>query len=114
MGALLLAAGTAGKRFSLPNSRIMIHQPSGGFQGQSTDIDIHAREILRMRDILDNIMGIHTGKAIEEIRKNTERDYFMSGEEAKNYGIIDDVIKSHTFFSKGDSMSAKRKEGADG
>ncbi|RMF86209.1 MAG: ATP-dependent Clp endopeptidase proteolytic subunit ClpP [Nitrospinota bacterium] len=94
MGALLLAAGTKGKRFCLPHSRIMIHQPLGGFQGQATDIDIQAREILRMRDMLDEILTLHTGQPREKIRQDTERDFFMSGEQAKEYGIVDDVITS--------------------
>lgn len=93
MGALLLAAGTRGKRFALPNSRIMIHQPMGGFQGQATDIEIHAREILRLKDSLNRILAFHTGQPFERVRQDTERDYFMSGEEAKEYGIIDEVIK---------------------
>lgn len=93
MGALLLAAGARGKRFALPNSRIMIHQPMGGFQGQATDIEIHAKEILRMKEALNRILSIHTGQPMERIRQDTERDYFMSGEEAKEYGIIDEVIK---------------------
>jgi ATP-dependent Clp protease protease subunit len=92
MGALLLGAGAAGKRYALPHSRIMIHQPMGGFQGQATDIDIQAREILRMREELNQILAGHTKKPIEEIRKDTERDYFMSSNEAKNYGIIDKVL----------------------
>lgn len=92
MGALLLAAGTAGKRYSLPHSRIMIHQPMGGFQGQATDIDIHAREILRMREELNQILSKHSKNPIEDIRKDTERDYFMSAEEAKDYGIVDKVL----------------------
>lgn len=95
MGALLLAAGTVGKRFSLPNSRIMIHQPSGGFQGQSTDFEIHAKEILRLRETLDNILAKHTGKTLKTIKKDTERDNFMSGEEATKYGIVDSVIVRH-------------------
>ena len=93
MGALLLAAGTKGKRFALPNSRIMIHQPIGGFQGQATDVDIHAREILKMRERLNEIMAKHTGQSIERIRQDTERDNFMSGEQAKAYGLIDEVIE---------------------
>ena len=93
MGALLLAAGAKGKRFALPNVRIMIHQPMGGFQGQATDIEIHAREILKMKGSLNQILANHTGQPIERIRQDTERDFFMSGEEAKKYGIIDDVIK---------------------
>lgn len=92
MAALLLAAGTKGKRYALPHGRIMIHQPLGGAQGQATDIDIHAREILKMRDELNEILAKHTGQDIEKIRKDTERDYFMSSEEAKEYGIIDRVI----------------------
>lgn len=93
MGALLLAAGAKGKRFALPNVRIMIHQPMGGFQGQATDIEIHAREILKMKGALNQILATHTGQPIERIRQDTERDFFMSGEEAKKYGIIDDVIR---------------------
>ncbi|HSB32456.1 MAG TPA: ATP-dependent Clp endopeptidase proteolytic subunit ClpP [Candidatus Sulfobium mesophilum] len=94
MGALLLAAGTAGKRFALPNSRIMLHQPMGGFQGQATDIEIHAKEILRMKDSLNNILSLHTGQPFEKIRTDTDRDFFMSGAEAKEYGIVDEVIFS--------------------
>jgi len=93
MGALLLAAGTAGKRYALPNSRILIHQPMGGFHGQATDIDIHAQEILRMRHDLNKILAQHTGQNIRKIKKDTERDYFMSAEEAKKYGIIDKVLE---------------------
>lgn len=92
MGAVLLAAGTAGKRFSLPNSRIMIHQPLGGFRGQATDINIHAQEILRMRDILNGILARHSGQSIEKIAIDTERDFFMSSEEACSYGIIDSIV----------------------
>jgi ATP-dependent Clp protease protease subunit len=94
MGALLLAAGTHKKRFALPHSRIMIHQPMGGFQGQATDIEIHAREILRTKDILNHILATHTSQSIEKIRTDTDRDFFMSGEEAKEYGIVDEVIHS--------------------
>jgi len=93
MGALLLAAGTQGKRYSLPNSRILIHQPMGGFQGQATDVDIHAQEILRMRNDLNKILAFHTGQNIRKIKKDTERDYFMSAEEAKKYGIVDKVLE---------------------
>ena len=93
MGALLLAAGAKGKRFALPNVRIMIHQPMGGFQGQATDIEIHAKEILKMKGSLNHILANHTGQPLERIRQDTERDFFMSGEEAKKYGIIDDVLK---------------------
>ncbi|MFO8089938.1 MAG: ATP-dependent Clp endopeptidase proteolytic subunit ClpP [Desulfatiglandaceae bacterium] len=92
MAALLLAAGAKGKRFSLPNARILIHQPMGGAQGQATDIDIHAREILKIRERLNEILQRHTGQDIEKIRRDTERDYFMSAEEAKKYGVIDKVI----------------------
>ena len=92
MAALLLAAGAKGKRYALPHARIMIHQPLGGTQGQATDIDIHAREILKMRDTLNQILVKHTGQSIEKIRKDTERDFFMSSEEAKEYGIVDKVI----------------------
>ena len=92
MGALLLTAGTKGKRYSLPNARILIHQPMGGFQGQASDIEIQAKEILRMKDTLNKILVGHTGKALEQIQKDTDRDFFMSGEEAKQYGIIDHVI----------------------
>ena len=92
MGAVLLAAGTRGKRYSLPNSRILIHQPMGGFQGQASDIEIQAKEILRMKDRLNQILVEHTGKKMEDIQKDTDRDFFMSGAEAKKYGIIDHVI----------------------
>jgi ATP-dependent Clp protease protease subunit len=93
MGAVLLAAGTEGKRYALPNSRILIHQPMGGFHGQATDIDIHAQEILRMRNDLNKILAMHTGQNIRKIKKDTDRDYFMSAEEAKKYGIIDKVLE---------------------
>ena len=92
MGALLLAAGSKGKRYALPNARVLIHQPMGGFQGQATEIEIHAREILKIRERLNEILARHTGQALERIALDTERDYFMSGEEAKRYGIIDEVI----------------------
>ena len=94
MGALLLAAGAAGKRFSLPNSRIMIHQPMGGFQGQATDIEIHAREILRMKADLNKILANHTGRTIKKIQADTDRDYFMTAAEACKYGIIDKVLSN--------------------
>ena len=102
MGAVLLAAGAAGKRFSLPNSRIMIHQPLGGFRGQASDIHIHAQEILRMRDILNGIIAHHTGQTVEKIANDTERDFFMSSEEACNYGIIDSIVtrKPHVELKK--------------
>ena len=92
MGAVLLAAGTKNKRYSLPNSRILIHQPMGGFQGQASDIEIQAKEILRMKDRLNQILTKHTGKALDDIQKDTDRDFFMSGEEARKYGLIDHVI----------------------
>ena len=92
MGAFLMAAGAKGKRFALPNSRVMIHQPSGGAQGQATDIEIHAKEVIDLRKRLDEILADHTGKPPEQVRKDTERDNFMSAAEAKEYGIIDDVI----------------------
>jgi ATP-dependent Clp protease protease subunit len=92
MAALLLAAGAKGKRYALPHSRIMIHQPLGGMQGQATDIDIHAKEILKVRETLNQILAKHTGQDIQKIREDSERDFFMSSEEAKDYGIIDKVI----------------------
>jgi ATP-dependent Clp protease, protease subunit len=92
MGALLLAAGAKGKRYALPHSRIMIHQPLGGFQGQATDVDIQAREILRMREELNNILVKHTGQSVKKIEKDTDRDFFMSGKQAQEYGLVDDVI----------------------
>ncbi len=92
MGAFLLSAGAKGKRYALPHSRILIHQPLGGFSGQATDIDIHAREILRTRDTLNNLLASHTGQPIDRIKNDTERDYFMSGVEAKEYGLIDEVL----------------------
>jgi ATP-dependent Clp protease, protease subunit len=92
MGAFLLAAGAKGKRFALPNSRVMIHQPSGGAQGQATDIEIQAREILKLRESLNGILAERTGQPLEKIRSDSERDYFMSAEEAKSYGLIDQVI----------------------
>ena len=94
MGAFLLAAGQKGKRMSLPNSKIMIHQPLGGAQGQATDIEIHAREILKTREQLNKILAERTGQPLEKVEKDTERDYFMSAEEAKTYGIVDLVVSS--------------------
>lgn len=93
MGALLLTAGATGGRYALPHARIMIHQPLGGYQGQATDIDIHAKEILRIREELNEIMAKHSGQKIEKVEQDTERDNFMSAEEAKEYGLIDDVIE---------------------
>jgi len=92
MGAFLLAAGAPGKRYALPNSRILIHQPMGGYQGQASDIDIHAREILRMREDLNRLLAHHTRQPLEKIQADTERDYFMSASEAKEYGLIDKVL----------------------
>ncbi len=93
MGAILLAAGAPGKRFALPHARIMIHQPLGGFQGQATDINIHAQEILRMRDSLNGILSKHSGQAIEKVAADTDRDFFMDGEAARGYGIIDSIVQ---------------------
>jgi len=93
MGALLLAGGAEGKRYCLPHSRVMIHQPLGGFQGQATDIDIHAREILQMRDRLNSILSKHTGQSMDKIAEDTERDNFMSADEAAEYGMIDSVLR---------------------
>jgi len=92
MGAVLLSAGTKGKRFALPNSRIMIHQPWGGVQGAASDISIQATEILKMRDKINEILAFHTGQSIDKIKKDTDRDYFMSGQESKDYGLVDEVI----------------------
>jgi ATP-dependent Clp protease, protease subunit len=92
MGALLLAGGAKGKRFALPNARILIHQVAGGYEGQATDIEIHAKEVLNLRRRLDEIIAEHTGQPVDQVRHDTERDYFMSAAEAKTYGIIDDVI----------------------
>ncbi|MHB8916967.1 MAG: ATP-dependent Clp endopeptidase proteolytic subunit ClpP [Desulfocucumaceae bacterium] len=94
MGAFLLSAGSKGKRFATPYSRIMIHQPAGGVQGQATDIDIQAREILRMREVLNHLLSQHTGQPLEKVARDTERDFFMSAEDAKEYGIIDEVFQA--------------------
>lgn len=107
MGALLLTAGAEGKRYSLPNSRILIHQPMGGFQGQASDIEIQAREILRMKKTLNEILVRHTGKNMKQIQKDTDRDYFMSGVEARDYGIIDHVITDRDDLDKIGDMEAK-------
>ena len=101
MGAWLLAAGAAGKRMALPNSRIMIHQPMGGVQGQATDIEIHAKEILKLRERMNELLAAHTGKEVVEIARDTERDYYMDGEEACAYGLIDKVVSQHEAQSKG-------------
>lgn len=100
MGALLLSAGAAGKRFALPHARIMIHQPLGGFQGQATDISIHAQEILRLKDTLNRILADHTGKNLAQLSSDTERDFFMGSEAAKEYGIIDSIVSRKTEFPK--------------
>jgi ATP-dependent Clp protease, protease subunit len=92
MGAWLLAAGTKGKRYSLPNARIMLHQPLGGFQGQATDIDIHAKEILKTRDRMNELLSKHTGHPLDKIKHDTERDFFMSAIEAKEYGVVDEIL----------------------
>ncbi len=102
MGALLLAAGTAGKRYSLPNSRIMIHQPSGGAYGQASEVEIHAKEILLMRERLNEILAKHTGKPLEQISKDTDRDFFMSANEAMEYGLVDQVYESHSSIMRKD------------
>ncbi|MBW2733168.1 MAG: ATP-dependent Clp endopeptidase proteolytic subunit ClpP [Deltaproteobacteria bacterium] len=103
MGALLLASGAAGKRYALPHARIMVHQPLGGFQGQATDIDIQAREILRTRERLNQILADHTGKDLKTVSKDTDRDYYLTAEEAKEYGIIDDILRR-------DSATGEKKE----
>ncbi|AKF83686.1 ATP-dependent Clp endopeptidase proteolytic subunit ClpP [Myxococcus fulvus] len=99
MGALLLLAGAKGKRYALPNSRIMIHQPLGGAQGQATDIDIQAKEILRLRSYINGLIVKHTGHTVERIEKDTERDYFMSAEDARQYGLIDEVVEKQRLIS---------------
>ncbi len=109
MGALLLTAGTKGKRFALPNSRIMIHQPSGGFQGQHSDIEIQAREISKIRETLDEILAKHSGKDKKDINRDTERDHFMTGEEAKAYGLIDNVIVERQETKEGKDDKDKKK-----
>ncbi len=100
MGAVLLTAGAKGKRYSLPNSRILIHQPMGGFQGQASDIEIQAKEILRMKDTLNEILVIHTGKDLDQIQLDTDRDFFMTGKDAKEYGLIDHVIINREDLNK--------------
>ena len=95
MAALILTAGAPGKRFSLPNTRVLIHQPSGGFSGQATDVDIHAREILRMREITNQLLAKHTGQTVEKISRDVERDFIMNAQQAKEYGIVDEIITKH-------------------
>ena len=109
MGAMLLAAGAQKKRFALPHSRIMIHQPSGGFQGQHTDIEIQAKEITRIRAILDAILAKHSGKNVDQVNKDTERDHYMTGEEAKAYGLIDSVISNRDEALKGKNNKKEKK-----
>ncbi len=104
MGALLLSAGARKKRYSLPNSPIMIHQPMGGFQGQASDIEIQAKEILRMKESLNKILKEHTGKDLTQIAKDTDRDYFMSGQEARDYGIVDHVIRNRDDLDQIDKL----------
>jgi len=99
MGAVLLAAGVQGKRFALPHSRIMLHQPMGGFQGQATDVEVQAREILRLREELNLILTRHTGRSNEQIGKDTDRDFFMSGDEARQYGVVDQVVQCRKIAS---------------
>jgi ATP-dependent Clp protease protease subunit len=111
MAAWLLAAGAQGKRMALPNSRIMIHQPLGGIQGQATEIEIHAREILQLRQRLNEILATHTGKEVAEIAKDTERDYHMSGEEAEAYGIVDRVVSEHAAQTAGKGADQGGKSG---
>jgi ATP-dependent Clp protease protease subunit len=107
MGALLLAAGTKGKRFALPHARIMIHQPLGGVQGQAVDIHIQAQEIMRMRDLLNKILAKHTGRPLEEIQKGTDRDFYMSAEEAVKFGIVDEILQ-HRKGKKGEEKDKKK------
>ncbi|PIE63002.1 MAG: ATP-dependent Clp endopeptidase, proteolytic subunit ClpP [Desulfobacter postgatei] len=109
MGALLLTAGTCGKRFALPNARIMIHQPLGGAQGQATDIKIQATEILRMKDSLNEIISTHTGQDIEKVAADTERDFFMSGVQALEYGIVDHVVSDRSQLEKASDQEASKE-----
>ncbi|PQP32862.1 ATP-dependent Clp protease proteolytic subunit, partial [Desulfobacteraceae bacterium SEEP-SAG10] len=100
MGALLLTAGSKGKRYTLPNARILIHQPMGGFQGQASDIEIQAKEILRMKETLNQILVVHTGQELAHIQSDTDRDFFMTGQDAKEYGIVDHVIMNRDDLDK--------------
>jgi ATP-dependent Clp protease protease subunit len=106
MGSLLLTGGAKGKRYCLPHSRVMIHQPLGGFQGQATDIDIHAREILKARERLNNLLAYHTGNPLDKIQQDTERDHFLSSEEAKEYGLIDAVLTERVKLSESEATPA--------
>ncbi len=112
MGALLLAGGAAGKRYCLPHSRVMIHQPLGGFQGQAADIDIHAREILKAREQLNQIFARHTGQALEKIQQDTDRDHFLGSEEAMAYGIIDKVLSERQGMFDSNKNNKEKKAGA--
>jgi ATP-dependent Clp protease protease subunit len=114
LATVLLAGGAKGMRFALPNTRILIHQPSGGFEGQATDIQIHAREILRMRKTLNEMLATHTGQPIEKIERDTERDFFMSAQEAKEYGIIDDIIVTASRNSQSDAKDGRLELAAAG
>ena len=111
MGALLLCAGAKGKRFALPHSRIMIHQPLAGVQGQATDIDIQAREILRIRDEINRVLVHHTGQPLDRIQRDTDRDFFMTAEQAKDYGLVDDVISAHGPLLRAAGVTVDGKKG---
>ncbi|TDJ64555.1 MAG: ATP-dependent Clp protease proteolytic subunit, partial [Proteobacteria bacterium] len=113
MGSLLLAGGAPGKRFSLPNSRIMVHQPSGGFQGQATDIEIHAKEILQIRERLNEIYASHTGQKVDDIAEALERDRFYTAEQAKDFGLIDEVVERRVVIDPDgeDDSGSKKKDG---
>ena len=110
MGALLLAGGAAGKRYCLPHSRVMIHQPLGGFQGQASDIEIHAKEILSIRSKLNHVLAHHTGQPLEVIERDTDRDNFMNGEEAVEYGLIDQVMSCRGESGKKNGESGKKNK----
>jgi len=110
MGAVLMAAGTKGKRYALPNSRIMIHQPMGGAQGQATDISIQAKEILRIKDHLNEILSHHTGQTVDRVAKDSDRDFFMSAMEAKSYGLVDEVVKSRKEIKGAEELTRKSSD----
>ncbi|WP_018860519.1 MULTISPECIES: ATP-dependent Clp endopeptidase proteolytic subunit ClpP [unclassified Thioalkalivibrio] len=112
MGAVLLAGGAQGKRYCLPHSRVMIHQPLGGFQGQASDIDIHAREILKIREELNRVLAHHTGQTVEQVEQDTDRDRFMTAAEAKDYGLVDNVLSSRGAPASGGDKDASKKEKA--
>jgi ATP-dependent Clp protease, protease subunit len=107
MGAVLLAAGTKGKRYALPNARVMIHQPLGGARGQASDISIHAKEILRIKDVLNEILATHTGQPLEKVSKDSDRDFFMDANEAKTYGLVDEVVKSRKEVKGAEELNKK-------